>query len=107
MGFFGPVFARGFGETNETVIATLVSLLINDERDTETDIATLTNTGGTDTPAIVSKAAPLMLKVDTTRSFLAATADDGRVSPRTVQTISELEAAKPDASTVMLKKGLL
>jgi hypothetical protein len=48
-----------------------------------------------------------MSKVVITRSFLAATADDGRTSPRTVQTTSELEAAKPEALTVMLKKGLL
>ena len=107
MGFLGSVIVRGFGEINETVSTTLVVLLITDERDTKTDIATLANTGGNETLATVSKAARLMSKVVITRSFLAATADDGRMSPRTVQTTSELDAAKPEALTVMLKKGLL
>ena len=64
--------------------------------------------GGNETPAIVSKAAPFMSKVDMTISSLAAVADDGRMSPRSKQTTSALEADKnPEALTEMLKKGSL
>ena len=63
---------------------------------------------GNDTPAIVSKAAPFTSKVDMTRSSLAATVDDGRISPRSEQTTSALEEAKnPEELTEMLKKGSL
>jgi hypothetical protein len=63
---------------------------------------------GNDTPAIVSKAAPFTSKVEMTKSSLVATADDGRISPRSEQTTSALEEAKnPEELTEMLKKWSL
>ena len=102
-----PEFGRGLGEINERVIATLASLLMTDESDTDTDVARPANTAGSDIPAIVSNAALLASKVDMTRLPCAATADAGRTSPRTVQTTSDPDAENPDALILMLKKGLL
>ena len=92
---------------NERVIATLASLLMTDDSDTDTDVARPANTAGSDMPAIVSNAALFASKVDMTRLSCAATADAGRASPRTVQTTLDLDAEKPDALILMLKKGLL
>ena len=102
-----PEFGRGLGEINERVIATLASLLMTDESDTDTDVARPANTAGSDMPAIVSNAALFAPKVDMTRLSCAAAADTGRTSPRTVQTTLDLAAEKPDALILMLKKGLL
>ena len=107
MGLLAPVFGGGLGETNERDITTLSSLLIIDEIDTETDVATPANMPGRDTPAIVSKAALFSSYVEMTRLSFAATADTGRTSPRTVQMTSELTAEKPDALMLIFKKGLL
>ena len=62
-----PEFGRGLGEINERVIATLASLLITDESDTDTDVARPANTAGSDMPAIVTNAALFASKVDMTR----------------------------------------
>jgi|LauGreDrversion4_1035100.scaffolds.fasta_scaffold1418391_1 hypothetical protein len=68
----GPELTGGFGEIKERVIATLTSLLITDERVTETELATLANMEGNETPAIVSTATLFSSKVDITRlSFVA------------------------------------
>ena len=95
------------GEINTNVKSTLTSLLMTDVRDKETDVATLENIPGNDTKAIVSKAAPVMSKVDMTRSSFAATEVDGRISPRIVQITSADEAEKPEVLTVILKNGVL
>ena len=106
--FMGPLEPEvGVGDINSNVMPTLSLLLMADVRDKETDVATLENIPGNDTAAIVSKAAPFTSKVDMTRSSFAATGADGRMSPRTVQTTSELEVGKPDALTEILKNGLL
>ncbi len=97
----------GIGEINTNVMPTLTSLLMTDVRVKETEVATLENMPGNDTKAIVSKAAPVMSKVDMTRSSFAATEVAGRTSPRIVQITSADEAKKPEALTVILKKGVL
>jgi hypothetical protein len=84
----------GIGEVNARVMITPVSLLISDERETETEGAMLANMAGNETPDIVSTAASSTLKVDITRFFLEATADEGRISPRTVQTTLAFSAEK-------------
>ena len=105
MGPLEPEF--GVGDINANVMPTLSLLLMADVRDKETDVATLENIPGNDTAAIVSRAAPFTSKVDMTRLSFAATGADGRMSPRRVQITSELEVEKPDASTEILKNGLL
>ena len=79
MGFLEPEF--GVGEININDMSTLTSLLMTDVRVKETEVATLENMPGNDTKAIVSKAAPVMPKVDMTRSSFAATEVAGRTSP--------------------------
>ncbi len=105
MGPLEPEF--GVGDINANVMPTLSLSPMKDVRDKETDVATLENIPGNDTAAIVSRAAPFTSKVDMTRSSFAAAGADGRMSPRTVQTTSELEVGKPDALTEILKNGLL
>jgi hypothetical protein len=108
MTLIGPLEPElGVGDINANVMPTLSLLLMADERDKETDVATLENMPGNDTAAIVSRAAPFTPKVDMTRSSFAATGVDGRMSPRSVQITSELEVGKPDALTEILKNGLL
>lgn len=80
MGFFVPAFGT-LGEMNETVSSTSISLLMVEEMDIETEVATLTNTALNDNPAIVSSAAALPSNVEMTRSSFAAAEDDGRTSP--------------------------
>jgi hypothetical protein len=100
------VFGRALGEMNLTVTATLVSPLMMDEGDTETDVATPENTAGIVIPDSVSKALPLMSKVDSTMSDFAAEAYEGRMKPRIVHSIAELEGGNPEPSTEILKNGL-
>ena len=108
MTLIGPLEPEiGVGDINANVMPTLSLLLMTDERDKETDVATLENIPGIDTAAIVSRAAPFTSKVDMTRSFFAATGADGRMSPRSVQMTSELEAENPDVLTEIVKSGLL
>lgn len=97
----------GNGEINANVKPTLSMLLMTDVRDKETEVATLINMAGSETAAIVSRAAPFTSKVDMTRSSFAATGADGRMSPRSVQITLELEEERPDALTEMLKNGAL
>ena len=106
IGTLGLVFGRAFGEMNLIVTATLVSRLMMDERDTETDVATPENTAGIVTPDSVSKAPPLMSKVDMTMSDFAAEAYEGRMTPRIVHSIAELEGGNPEPSIEILKNGL-
>ena len=95
------------GEINLRVITTSAVRLVTAERDTETDVATPANMAGKFKFAIVSKPAPLESKVEMTRSSFAATTEDGRMSPCTVQTTFELAVGKPVELTAMLKKGLV